>query len=454
MNLESENLAPILVHIGAPKTGSSAIQHICLNNRSLLREYGYYYPRHPIDVNGVSGGHGQLSSLLFSNKIDAAKKWIDKNYEQAAKKNLRLIISAEGLYQNCGGLKKILSAEKAQIFGYFRNPIEAIVSNHNQGIKRSFYTDSLEETCKSILKDPVPKFFSGRLFDDWIAAFGRQNVSIIPFDSSVFARGDVEFDFFIRMGLSEEEIAEFVKPHGKINTSYSPSAMKLKRILNHFLDKKRDKENSIIDELLQKYSADIDEPKPNSEQLLGSDLYGNLHCFFDQDISWLKKNVFNEGADDLWLKERGGRLVGAVKPICGEIYSVEYVYNQALRSNKMINDYIRSCTCEAESLNVIEYELLVQYLPQLRPNREPKREPSDNIFEGYKSLDDFAIRLRNDKYKRADYMRDLALLYECLGKNRNAFQFIEIALEERPEGPLINRIYNRLKNCPDLECRL
>ena len=47
----------VVLHIGAPKTGTSAIQAYLSAHREQLSEAGYRYPRHPVDENNIGGGH-------------------------------------------------------------------------------------------------------------------------------------------------------------------------------------------------------------------------------------------------------------------------------------------------------------------------------------------------------------------------------------------------------------
>ena len=54
----------VILHIGAPKTGSSALLNFFLKNREQLASAGYYYPEHGFDVNGISGGHSRLGISL------------------------------------------------------------------------------------------------------------------------------------------------------------------------------------------------------------------------------------------------------------------------------------------------------------------------------------------------------------------------------------------------------
>jgi hypothetical protein len=61
--------ARLILHIGAPKTGSSAVQRYCCEHAADLRRQGLHYPEHPLDANGVSGGHGELFALLLGGEL-------------------------------------------------------------------------------------------------------------------------------------------------------------------------------------------------------------------------------------------------------------------------------------------------------------------------------------------------------------------------------------------------
>ena len=51
----------IFIHVGPPKTGTSAIQNWFSKNADMLRTKGLFYPEHALDPNGVSSGN--LSSI-------------------------------------------------------------------------------------------------------------------------------------------------------------------------------------------------------------------------------------------------------------------------------------------------------------------------------------------------------------------------------------------------------
>jgi len=55
----------LYIHIGLPKTGTTAIQDFCKEKRRLLAEYGLYYPH----VQDDDYGHSHLSYMRYGNKV-------------------------------------------------------------------------------------------------------------------------------------------------------------------------------------------------------------------------------------------------------------------------------------------------------------------------------------------------------------------------------------------------
>ena len=68
----------IYLHIGTPKTGTSALQSFLLNNSEELDRQGYDYPEHKVDVNHISSGNGQeIINIMNKEGVEEAQKYID-----------------------------------------------------------------------------------------------------------------------------------------------------------------------------------------------------------------------------------------------------------------------------------------------------------------------------------------------------------------------------------------
>lgn len=435
-----EGLPSIVIHIGAPKTGSSAIQNICLKNINMLEKYGYYYPVHGEDLNGISGGHGQISSNLFLGERSNAKNWFDKEFDNAKNKNLKLLISAEGLYQNCAGLDYVLQGRRALIISYLRNPIESVVSNYNQGVKRAFYTKSLFEECDDLLQRPTPEFNSGRIFKQWFEVFDKNDLSIRPFEKSIFNGGTLVCDFFSQLGFAKDEIESLELPPKRINDSYKPSVLNLKRVLNSVLDKTQVSKNALIDEMLQKYSGEMDERGLSAVTLLGGKLYRKMHDFFESDVEWLRKEVFENSPADLWSLPKSFKNEDMG---CGSVYSLEYVYTYGLMHSGEADNYVRSCVSSCKG-SVGFLPDCISLLPHLLSDKY-KRQQERNISKATKELIARSDRFLNNTAEKADLYREIAFVYEGFGEYHTALALIEKALSERPDGLELLKAGERLK---------
>lgn len=238
----------VYLHIGAPKTGTSALQYFLLKNHDVLSSKGIEYPVHPVDPNGISSGNGeQLFRSLMEDDYTRAKNFIEEVLKSSSAKT---VISSEYLYglgEACMPiLKEFLSQADVKIIVYFRRQDSRIASAYNQWIKR------LNLTCKIspwVAKELSHQRFSFEAIEKWSRHFGKDNMHIRVYEKQQFVGGDIFSDFLNILGLAMTE--KYERPPKRINTAYRTEALEFMRLLNLLSP---DVDKIQVDHLLQSYS--------------------------------------------------------------------------------------------------------------------------------------------------------------------------------------------------------
>lgn len=194
------------IHIGMPKTGTTAIQAACDEARETLAKQGLHY---------LSGdrNHSEWLSLAFWNEGDALRlagyRWQDGPDASAHRKSLRdrfeeeisgtghdLILSAEGLsmfrLDEVTALRDALAPffECFRVIAYLREPLSWATSAAQQATKWS------GEQLGDLFDQPRLPEFETR-FRPWLRVFGGDLVF------RAFGPRDVVEDFSEAIGLAE-----------------------------------------------------------------------------------------------------------------------------------------------------------------------------------------------------------------------------------------------------------
>lgn len=219
----------IVIHIGPPKTATSALQFCFSQNAEHLLENDIWYPQHRVDSNLVSSGN--MGCILsrhtdYSNE-PSLRQW--KVDEHKAKKLLAelnnkscstLLLSSEFFWTEAIELFRVFPT--AKFVAYLRNPIELLESNYNQGIKRHGKTKKL-----SVRRDV--KFASLLTLSKLYKNIGRNNFELRPYCDDLYVGGRIETDFFSCLKVDCQTLNT-----ERINRSYSFEALEFKRMANHF----------------------------------------------------------------------------------------------------------------------------------------------------------------------------------------------------------------------------
>lgn len=146
----------LYLHIGIYKTGSSFLQTMCGRNRSLLQQYGYYFPTSEREADLMAGriSPGNAQGLVaFLKQGDVAKttalleRWTQ---EAEAISCDKILISAEALIHPLAtavGTQPLVQAvqtlgiELVKCLGFFRDPLDHCLSTYKHRAKGGAIAD-------------------------------------------------------------------------------------------------------------------------------------------------------------------------------------------------------------------------------------------------------------------------------------------------------------------------
>lgn len=261
----------LYVHIGSPKTASTALQFFCVDNSDLLNQKGYCYPLFPQTYPDASRIRAYFLVVRLKNRLGRrSRRWEEKVFQEGMAvihKSFEtydnVIISDERIWRSMDierkELWKKLAAEgrkggfQIRVIAYVRRQDKFLISLWNQQIKIIKV-----ELAKCTIEEWMDKVnLRARLeyadkLDRIAKVIGKENVIVRRFDGS-FEGGSIYADFLSAVGLSltdEYEIKQEV-----VNIGLYGNTQELKRVINFLpqMMKDRNTQNFIM-EMLQECS--------------------------------------------------------------------------------------------------------------------------------------------------------------------------------------------------------
>lgn len=257
-----------IIHIGPPKTGTSAIQKWLKDNSQFLLLEGVFYPEHKQDSNGISSGN--FLSIFDASKNDYIlnkQRLINVTLEAKAAGCHTLLLSSEFFFSRLSPLVDALP--NAHFVAYVRNPAQLHESNYNQSVKRhgNMAVISRAET--------LPMHTLKRLGE-----YGMQlgnKLILRAYHDELFVKNNIICDF-LSVIFPKDNINVKVNGLERVNSSYTLEALEIKRWFN-FYD--LGLLSNALDRILQTYDKGI-----NKFTFVGK------HQFNDykrQSIRWIER---------------------------------------------------------------------------------------------------------------------------------------------------------------------
>lgn len=269
----------ILIHIGFPKTGSTALQFTLRNNFEHLKQNGVLFLDEGYELGGYLAKNSPLSEV---DLLNLKNKW---NSEVTNNNSQRIVLSSEGFYGSfyepwlnstdvASNIAKIFEGNNLKIIAVLRSLPESYESLYQQYIKEG-RSESFGEFKE--MYNPF-KFDFFEIIKPFIDCFGSSNIYLFNYSKMITDGIGFTNNFFERLNIP----VTFTKTEAIYNPSLTKEGLELARLVNPIL--LDDKKNLFRNFLQQAF------PKQDREaiMLFEKNEYEELKEFYDYSVEKLK----------------------------------------------------------------------------------------------------------------------------------------------------------------------
>ena len=237
----------IYLHVGTPKTGTSAIQMFLADNALKLKSYGYEYPTLPYkyerNVRKERNAHFLFEKVHFENgdinfeESERRKQIGFQLIEKGLEENDKVILTDESFWNGMRGknwrkfeeLVQFAKEHNAQVkvIVYLRCQEQFIYSWWRQNVKTGKTTVDWDTFLSDIPKQLVLNYaMQLKHFAQYI---GRKNMIVRRYGTEYFVGGNIFTDFLSSIGIVDME--DFVLRENRVNKSIGDNFAEIKRVI-------------------------------------------------------------------------------------------------------------------------------------------------------------------------------------------------------------------------------
>jgi hypothetical protein len=251
----------LLLHIGTPKTGTTALQQFLHANREDLATRGFHYatPSHGLReasrvAAALSLGKSRAVHGFFAKHVDLARRRGADTLLVSAERfslmsvvdaNMRREVCVNGVERDHALIETLQSLipkgiENRQIVCYFRRPDRYAESFYSQHVKRGMMFDGTFEDFLPIIR---PALLYNQNMRSWSDVFGKENCLVRSYER---VGADIVGDFMMNV-LNIDDLTDFVHLENAGNERVSRDVLEFKRLRNRSASyKERDMERTIL----------------------------------------------------------------------------------------------------------------------------------------------------------------------------------------------------------------
>ncbi|MFC3123103.1 hypothetical protein [Agaribacter flavus] len=397
-----------------------------MNYNKVLANCGWYYPRHALDKNGVSGGHSNLYKILRDEGVSKFRERIDEYIVKARARRQTLLISSEGLSQHPNDLYESLSGLNVRVVSFFRHPVEAFFSAYNQMIKRHFFTRKIDDYAERAINNVQP-VLSGRHLFEWKERFDEA-FAVLPYSSNAKTTASVVRMFFDYLGIPKEHFPSGALDE-QVNSGYCLPALKLKRLTNLVLTNEDTRLNNKLDLFFQAASDTKQYDSAGADTMISEDTYKRLVEKFEKDVIAIESGFSitvplntehcNKSVSSL-------KIIAEMIEIMQTFVQQEKSTYQRIRKRILVGDWYSDDPDHRQLCELFDCHFLLQV-------REKDFFFPDKILQ------------KMCRYDKVDFLRETAKVLLARADYEHAYLLISEAKRIRGNGPVIKRLYEQIK---------